>query len=605
MWPSRISLLLARPPKFVALAPDPHEGRVFSGNYLRLDAAPYGLGRRIARGDEAIVFELVNLRLGYCAGVVKICRYKPGTKRYAAWAVTRRDERNPHSNLPDVELHPARLVPVPGGVVKVQPYVTPSPETAWATHAPIADVLAFLEEGRSGDALRLAELLLGRFGRHGVLLEARGLALDRLGRIDEARTVLEDALEAHIKEGNAARLHTAYILARVLQKLYRRSAGSGGATLSIELPDGTVHTQTAFASVEDAAADDTLEDRAVFVLLEALASEPYFTGGLLGLGGYIANAPAAVDTLRAIVAALERFDPADPDVTEFAAFIRGRYGDGREEPAEPVDPVADVHVPSNLSAEAGETLERFDELYQPEPTRARQAAARHDAAWLHAGSGRFAAAERELREAVDLDPDDVDYRLLLAHVLESQLKTDEARRVLEETTRRFADDARGYEALGDLCIVHEDLAEAKLAYLRALGTEPDERWSIELKVGEAFRLQGEYGRALDFFRVANAHAPDEPWTIIAFVQALRAPALDADGDPMDNNDFKEGLAIVDDALRRMPSDAPLLICAAQSYLAAGRYHDARDALRRAVECDPDHSFAAQFLSELEHNLRSD
>src|SRR6266508_1212449 len=98
MWSFRISLLLAESPEFLSLASDPHDKRVFSGKYLHLDDAPYALGRRISRGDEAIVFELVDLRLGYCAGVVKICRYKPGTERYARWAVTRRDEHNPYSH---------------------------------------------------------------------------------------------------------------------------------------------------------------------------------------------------------------------------------------------------------------------------------------------------------------------------------------------------------------------------------------------------------------------------------------------------------------------------------------------------------------------------
>ncbi len=604
MWPSRISLLLAEPPEFLALATDPDDERVFSGKYLHLDGAPYALGRRITRGDEAIVFELVDLRLGYCAGVVKICRYKPGTARYVSWAVTQRKERNPHSDLPDVELHPARLVPVPGGVVKLQPYVTPSPETAWATHAPILDVLTLLEQDRVEEALRVAELLLKQEGSHGVLLEAKGLALERLERLDEAREALEDALEAHLKEGNAGRLRTTYILAGVLHRLYERSAGSGGTTLSLELPDGTVHTQTYFAAVEAAAADDTLEDRAVFVLLEALAYEPYFAGGLLRLGAYTVNAPAAIEIIRAIVTALLRIDPADPDVGEFAEFVQKRYGDDKSQSLRSVETAAEPEH-ANLSADTRARLDRFDELYQPEPIRARQAAARHDAALVQAAYGRFASAEGQLREAVDLDPDQPDHRLALADVLESQLKTGEAKRVLEETTRRFPDGTRAYETLGDLCAVHDEHAEAKLAYLRALATEPDERWRVELKVGEAFEKLGEHTRAIEFFRAAHREAPDEPWTILLLVQALRKPALDANGEPSADPVFRESLAIIEDAIRRLPPHAPLLVCAAQSFLAEGRYRDARDALRSAVDVDPDDQLAAEFLTDLERNVPTD
>jgi tetratricopeptide (TPR) repeat protein len=270
-----------------------------------------------------------------------------------------------------------------------------------------------------------------------------------------------------------------------------------------------------------------------------------------------------------------------------------------------VDLSSEVHESAELSAEGQEALDRFEELYRPEPTRARRAAARHDAALVYLWSGRLAAAERELREAVDLDPNEVDHRLALAEVLESQLKTDESKRVLEETATRFPDDARAYEALGDLYTAHDEHVDAKLAYLRALATEPDVRWSVELKVGETFQALGDRKRALEFFRAAHAHAPDEPWTTILLVQALRTPALSADGDPTANDAFRESLAIVDDAVRRVPPNAPLLVCAAQSFLAAGRYYDALDALRQAVELDPDDPTAVPFLAELERDFSTE
>src|SRR5260370_1138146 len=129
MWFSRIlRLLLAGPPEFLTLGTQPGEA-AFRGRYIRIDGFPFALGRMIGQGDEALVFELVSLRDGTCAHVLKICRYTAGSARYERWAVSVRDEPSPYADVPDVELYPARLVEVSGGIVKVQPFIASDPAT--------------------------------------------------------------------------------------------------------------------------------------------------------------------------------------------------------------------------------------------------------------------------------------------------------------------------------------------------------------------------------------------------------------------------------------------------------------------------------------------
>src|SRR5262245_1126361 len=100
MWFSRIlGLFLSGSPDFIVLGTQPGDP-AFRGRYIRIDGFPFALGRMIGQGDEALVFELVSLRHGTCAHVLKVCRYKPGTPRYERWAVTSRDELSPYSDLP-------------------------------------------------------------------------------------------------------------------------------------------------------------------------------------------------------------------------------------------------------------------------------------------------------------------------------------------------------------------------------------------------------------------------------------------------------------------------------------------------------------------------
>src|SRR5260370_15462777 len=87
-------------------------------------------------------------------------------------------------------------------------------------------------------------------------------------------------------------------------------------------------------------------------------------------------------------------------------------------------------------------------------------------------------------------------------------------------------------------------------------------------------------------------------TAVSLAQALRADSLDAEH-PDEDPAFEEAFRILQSALARNPHSAELLVCLAQSQVALGRPDDAIASLRRAVDSDPTHPFAQDFLSRLE------
>jgi tetratricopeptide (TPR) repeat protein len=595
MWFFRIlKLLLTGSPEQLRLTAEPGEV-AFHGRYLYIEGLPFALGRMIGQGDEAMVYELVSLRRGNCGYVVKICRYPPGTARYKRWAVPVRDEQNPYAEVPDVERHPARLLEVPGGLVKVQQYITGNPATAWATPYPAADVYRYLEQYGPEQALNLADILLDMYGPRGVLLEAKAVSLMYADQRTEAEQVFEAAIETLITERNTSRFSATCQLATMLWEDYHNRPPRDG-TLILKLPDGSVHQQTYFATPEDGAADDTEQDRPVMLLLEVLAEEPYLVSALELLVVMIADTPPAGPAVRATIAAIERIDPGYDGLPQlrqiaeqFGSTVNGSGDpDGRPE-AEPA---------TGRPSDADEYMDRFNRAYRPDPTRGQQARGRHLAAQTYLEAGRLEEAERELRAAVALDPGTLQYQVTLIWLLSDTERPDEARELAEAAARSFPDDPAGYECLGHMCVIRGEHEDGLLAFLRALRAEPSEPWQLEVKIGQTYQDLGDARRALAFLRAAYEHAPDEPMTAVALAQILRAGAENSIDDP----GFQEAHALLIAAVERSPHSADVLVCLAQSHAALGHAQETRALLRRAVDADPDHPFARDFLADIERWL---
>lgn len=601
MWFSRIlRLLVTGPPEPLTLTGEPG-GAAFRGRYLHIEGLPFGLGRMIGQGDEAMVYELVSLRRGNCGYVVKICRYSPGTARYERWAVPVRDERSPYANVPDIERYPARLLQVPGGVVKIQQYITADPATAWATPYPAAGVYGYLEQFGPDQALGLADTLIEMYGPRGVLLEAKAVSLWYGDRQAEAEPVFEAAIEALTTERNVSRLSATCHLAEMLFENYHNRPPSS-AGLILTLPDGSVHQQSYFDTPEEAAEDDTEQDRPALLLLEALAEEPYLVRALTLLAFGISDALPAGPAMRAIVHAVERIDPECDDLPRLRQLARQFSLEPADTDEPKGDPDGALTPPIQPPPEVDEMLARFDRTYQPDPTRGQQARGRHLAARSHLDAGRVDDAERELRAAIALDPGTLEYQLSLVELLSrSRDRLDEARDLAEQAARGFPDDPAGYESLGHVCVIRGEYEDGLLAFLRALRAEPPEPWQIEVKVGQTYRDLGNTGRAMPFLRAAYEHAPDQPMTAVALAQVLRSGSVDHEN-PGEDPGFQEAYTILTAAVERNPDSADALVSLAQSHAALYHPKEARVLLRRAVKSDPGHPFAADFLAAVEQWL---
>lgn len=246
MWESRIQQILANPPEFLSLVTNPESPERYQGRYIMIDEQPFALGRMLGQGDEALVLELIGLRDGKRDKVLKICRHPPSSEKYTTWAVPYRIERNPHSAIPDVEMHLARLAQVPGGLVKVQPYHSPPGTIDWMAQYPAATIYKAMHENGPDAALVVADSLIKEHGPRGVLLHAKGSVLAEMRRFEEAHDVLEQAMQSHTEAGSPVRMQTGVLLAAVLSQIYAQTPVEGGATMSLKLDDGTVLSQTFF-----------------------------------------------------------------------------------------------------------------------------------------------------------------------------------------------------------------------------------------------------------------------------------------------------------------------------------------------------------------------
>jgi tetratricopeptide (TPR) repeat protein len=366
----------------------------------------------------------------------------------------------------------------------------------------------------------------------------------------------------------------------------------------LQLDDGTVLTQTFFADAESAAQDDTLQDRATYLLLEVLADEPYFIPALVLLAGMLLDSPGTVPFVSDLIQAIELIDPGSPEAEQVREVLSSWYGQADlvppDEETEDWDEEeqGSSRVPDDIAARLAE----FDAAYRPEPTRGQLAHARYQSAISHLARDDPATAEHAAREAVDLDPEVADYRLILAEALDRQGNEAEAFFVLQQAASDLPDEASVYEGLGNfhMAPAHPDYESARLAYLRALRTEPEAPWRVELGLGQACRELGRRDEAIRWLRSAYRDGPLEPPVVLGLVYAL------ADLDRgASQAEFEEAAEIITTAVEQRSDSAELWVCLAQLQARAGQIALAIDSLRQATQLNPHHPFAADFLRELE------
>lgn len=626
MWRARLDNILSASREAIAL--DSTGEEPFRGRYLKLGERLCGLGKLVAQGAEAIVYELIDLDAGVRVGVAKICRYSPGTEEYRVWAVPYRLERNLASTRPDVEMLPAVLVAVPGGLIKLQEYVPEDPWTDWSMREPVLPVLEAHQRAGAAEALHCTADLLRQHGSNSSLLALQGRLLCELERWEDARDALEAAFAVHQAGSRADVLQTGLLLAHAHRMAYEAHPREGAdLVVTLDVPDGPTVRQVVYANPQASAADDTLEDRALYVLFEILDLEPSFIPGLLAVAEELAGSQNTFGAALEVLDAVERFAPGrefvrqrrrelEDSQTRYLGHLariamKPEANDGIAQsvgglPRE--DPVSDDNAP--VAGAPRGFLQQFDAAYKPEPARAQIAHARYLSVWANLSAGRYEDAERAAMAAVKLDPSNVSYPLALAAVFEAMGRRAEHVELIQATIAGFPDRPEPLVAAGELALQNSELEAARVAFLRASRLELEPGWRTALGLGQCHRRLGQRDMALDQLRRALATVPRDdddaqgarriPWRAHVALQlayTLRDQRLGAT-----EADISEAMQMIDDALGEYPDAPDLLVARAQSRVFAGRLSEALEDLDRAASLAPNHPVAANFAREIRKHL---
>ena len=124
-------------------------------------------------------------------------------------------------------------------------------------------------------------------------------------------------------------------------------------------------------------------------------------------------------------------------------------------------------------------------------------------------SGRLAEAELLLRDAIELDDNYGDARINLAIVLRETGKRDEARQQLQQATEDPRAEINSWLQLGFLELEAGYVDQSISALEKALTITPG-NFMILNGLGEAHRLRGETGEAIDLWRRSLMLNPNQP-----------------------------------------------------------------------------------------------
>gem|GEM_PF-2746778 len=422
---ARLSVMLAVPPEVLRLSSDAADSRTYNGRYLHIGEKPYALGREVGRGEDALVYELIDLRTGLYDHVVKICRHHTSTARYRRWATPITFQRNIGSTQPDLEMVPSHLLPLPyGGLVKIQPYMAAEPATDWMSHLPVQPLLRSLSDDNSSDIENGVDKLIESHGEQAILLEIKGRLRASRGEYDNAINLLSNALAKHMATGNSSRFSAAIAFGHIAESIYQRDRSTGTIEARVQVDDGTVLRNTIFASAIDAARDDTLQDRAVFALVEVMADLPYFVAGLNFLQESLIDLPGS-PAFSLSSDAVHQIDPTNPLLVK---IVEGNlwhpHGTNDDDVALATKAAPVTALPALVPDIPA--LREHEAAYNPEPQAFRAAAARASSGLIAWKEGRLANAEHNFQEAIAADPAEPEHRVRYASFLRAAARADQA-----------------------------------------------------------------------------------------------------------------------------------------------------------------------------------
>ncbi|MBV9301167.1 MAG: tetratricopeptide repeat protein [Acidobacteriaceae bacterium] len=217
--------------------------------------------------------------------------------------------------------------------------------------------------------------------------------------------------------------------------------------------------------------------------------------------------------------------------------------------------------------------------------------------------GETRAAIRQLKRASDLNPHspDVAFNLLRAELTDGQLQ--EAHTEAQRAAVNLASDAQWNAAVGGLFLNHADPTTAALYFREAYRLRPDDtrvRNQLALAylqahqpeavfntINPATTADDHYLRASAYYLLHQFSEADEE-SAIAFhlapnvpsIQLLRAHILQRSGKQ------ESALKLLGQTIRMKPDWDEPYYSAGVSYYFLGRYNEARESLRRALELNP-------------------
>lgn len=250
-------------------------------------------------------------------------------------------------------------------------------------------------------------------------------------------------------------------------------------------------------------------------------------------------------------------------------------------------------------------------------------------------NGQLESAETAYRALIRLQPDEGRWPFFLAVIEAGYGRLDEASHLLRRATRLAPEHVPGWLRLGSTLLKADDVAGADAAYEEALQRSPenayallgkahcalrDERWTAargllqravvaDPRMAPAFHLLSTVHERLGNHEAAEAALaradaaamevePPDPWIddmyLICYdIYRLRVIAATA----LAGGNLERALAVCERARQLAPDDARVHWQFGRIYLRVGRFGEARQALERSVELDPDDDKAQLDLIE--------